>query len=105
MEFGEEITDICAFQGVSSLCSFALKSGKIGVYDMERYTNVYEFDNRFPIIRLETDDEKNIYFADSKMVYRHDIRTPQRPQPMFRSNSDILSFSKNEVNQENPFEV
>ena len=97
MEFSERITDICAFPGVSSLCAFGGKSGLVGVYDMERYSNTYEFDNKFEIIQIETDDEKNIYFADKKIVYRHDIRTPQRPEPIFRANSDILSFSKNEV--------
>ena len=97
MEFGEEITEICAFPGVSSLCAFAGKSGNIGVYDMEKYSNTYEFDNRMEIVKLEADDEKNIYFADRKILYRHDVRTPQRPEPIFRANSDILSFSKNEV--------
>ena len=97
MEFSEEISEIFAFPGVSSLCAFAGKSGTVGVYDMERYSNIYEFDNRLEIVKLEADDEKNIYFADKKNIFRHDIRTPQRPEPIFRANSDILSFSKNEV--------
>ncbi|EAX96725.1 hypothetical protein TVAG_075310 [Trichomonas vaginalis G3] len=92
MEIGEIVTELAAFTGVSSLCAFGCESGRLGIFDAENCRIVYDNKFQFPITGLTTDDEKNLYFTDTKSIYRYDMRSSDKPQNIYSSSKEILSF-------------
>ena len=95
MQVQEEVSVVCAFPGVSSLCAFGCPSGRIGVFDCETNQVVYSHTQSKPVISMAIDEENILYVADSQRVFRHDTKAKDEPVVQFQTLSEISHIAVN----------
>lgn len=93
MDFGEALSGIDVFQGVSSEFAFICPSGHFGVFNTEVNEITISKRHNKPLNSIATDAQHNIYYADDRFVYMHDPRTNGKEEFVLQCPSDIVAIS------------
>ncbi|OHT15230.1 hypothetical protein TRFO_14252 [Tritrichomonas foetus] len=93
MQINEQVTVVKAFPGVSSLCSFGCKSGRIGIFDIETNRFSYNYNIDKPIVAIDIDDENIMHTANDFHILRHDHRCKAGPTLQLQTTSEIVDIA------------